>query len=178
MTLNDTTNDLHLEADEEHTFADLGVIPEICEALAQVGIVHPFPIQSLAIPIAITGSDMIGQARTGTGKTFAFGISLLQRITVPSDPGYDALPVKGSPQALVMCPTRELALQVTRDLEVAASVRVARVLTVYGGVGYDTQLDTRALRRRRRRRRNSRAPAGLAPAAQPRLVAGSRIGAR
>lgn len=142
MTLNDTTNDQHLEADEQHTFADLGVIPEICEALAQVGIEHPFPIQSLAIPIAITGSDMIGQARTGTGKTFAFGISLLQRITVPSDPGYDDLPVKGSPQALVMCPTRELALQVTRDLAVAASVRVARVLTVYGGVGYDTQLDT------------------------------------
>ncbi|MFZ1911653.1 MAG: DEAD/DEAH box helicase [Propionicimonas sp.] len=142
MTLNDTTNDLHLEADELHTFADLGVIPEISEALAQVGIEHPFPIQSLAIPIAITGSDMIGQARTGTGKTFAFGISLLQRITVPTDPGYDELPVKGSPQALVMCPTRELALQVTRDLEVASAVRVARILTVYGGVGYDTQLDT------------------------------------
>lgn len=125
-----------------HTFADLGVIPEIVDALAKLSIVHPFPIQSLAIPIAIAGTDMIGQARTGTGKTFAFGISLLQRIVVPSDPEYAELPVPGSPQALVMCPTRELALQVTRDLEVASAVRYARVLTVYGGVGYETQLGT------------------------------------
>ncbi len=127
-------------ADPQHTFADLGVMPEIVDALARLNIQHPFPIQSLAIPIAITGTDMIGQARTGTGKTFAFGISLLQRITVPSDPEYADLAVPGSPQALVMCPTRELALQVTRDLEVASSVRHARVLTVYGGVGYETQL--------------------------------------
>lgn len=123
------------------SFAELGVIPEIVEALNQLGIDTPFPIQALAIPIAITGTDMIGQARTGTGKTFAFGISLLQRITVPTDPGYAELDVPGAPQALVMCPTRELALQVTRDLEVASSVRKARVLTVYGGVGYDTQLE-------------------------------------
>ena len=141
MTLNDNTDDLP-EADPQHTFADLGVIPEIVQALAALGIEHPFPIQSLAIPIALNGTDLIGQARTGTGKTFAFGISLLQRITVPTDPGYDALPVPGSPQALVMCPTRELALQVTRDLDIASAVRRARVLTVYGGVGYDTQLDT------------------------------------
>ena len=85
---------------------------------------------------------MIGQARTGTGKTLAFGISLLQRITVQTDPGYAELAVPGAPQALVMCPTRELALQVTRDLVVAATVREARILTVYGGVGYDTQLES------------------------------------
>jgi len=142
MTLYDDTPASLPEADPQHTFADLGVIPPIVDALAGVGIEHPFPIQSLAIPIAINGTDMIGQARTGTGKTFAFGISLLQRITVPSDDGYDALPVKGSPQALVMCPTRELALQVTKDLDIASAVRRARVLTVYGGVGYETQLDT------------------------------------
>lgn len=84
---------------------------------------------------------MIGQARTGTGKTLAFGISLLQRITVPTDPGYDELAKPGAPQALVMCPTRELALQVARDLADASTVRHARVLTVYGGVGYEIQLD-------------------------------------
>ncbi|QLQ15894.1 MAG: DEAD/DEAH box helicase [Micropruina sp.] len=117
------------------------MIPEIVEALAAVGIEHPFPIQSLAIPIAINGTDMIGQARTGTGKTLAFGVSLLQRITVPSDEAYKTMEHRGQPQALVMCPTRELALQVAEDLEVASSVRKARVLTVYGGVGYDTQLD-------------------------------------
>jgi superfamily II DNA/RNA helicase len=125
----------------EQTFADLGVIPEICEALAAHGIVNPFPIQSLAIPIAINGTDMIGQARTGTGKTLAFGISLLQQITVPTDPGYAELEHPGLPQALVMCPTRELALQVAGDLKVACEVRHARVLTVYGGVGYETQLE-------------------------------------
>ena len=111
------------------------------ESLASVGIHHPFPIQSLAIPIAITGRDMIGQARTGTGKTFAFGISLLQRILVPTDEAYATMENRGKPQALVMCPTRELALQVTKDLDIVSTVRKARVLTVYGGVGYDGQLD-------------------------------------
>ena len=105
-----------------------------------MGIEHPFPIQSLSIPIALAGTDMIGQARTGTGKTLAFGVSLLQRITVPTDAEYADLAHKGQPQALVMCPTRERALQGAGDLEVASSVRKARVLTVYGGVGYDNQL--------------------------------------
>jgi superfamily II DNA/RNA helicase len=125
----------------QQTFAELGVIPEITEALANVGIESPFPIQALAIPIAINGTDMIGQARTGTGKTFAFGISLLQRILVPTDPGYAEMEHPGLPQALVMCPTRELALQVASDLQIACAVRKARILTVYGGVGYDPQLD-------------------------------------
>ena len=77
-----------------------------------------------------------------SGKTLAFGVSLLQRIAVPTDPGYADLVKPGAPQALVMCPTRELALQVTRDLADASSVRRARVLTVYGGVGYESQLET------------------------------------
>ncbi len=133
-----------MTADPQHTFADLGVIDPISAALDAVGITHPFPIQALAIPIALAGTDMIGQARTGTGKTLAFGISLLQRVTVAGDEGYDELPVKDLPQALVMTPTRELALQVTRDLEVASTVRKARVLTVYGGVGYEPQLEALA----------------------------------
>nr|NLI49100.1 DEAD/DEAH box helicase [Propionibacterium sp.] len=128
-------------ADEKQTFADLGVIDPICEALAQVGIRHPFPIQALSIPISLSGVDLIGQARTGTGKTLAFGITVLQRVTVPTDPGYADLTHPGKPQALIMTPTRELALQVTKDLEIASSVRAARVLTVYGGVGYEPQLD-------------------------------------
>ena len=116
-------------------------MPDITSALARIGITHPFPIQALSIPIAIQGTDMIGQARTGTGKTLAFGISLLQRIAVPGEPAYDELEAPGKPQALVLCPTRELALQVTRDLQIASTIRQARVLTVYGGVGYDPQLD-------------------------------------
>ena len=130
------------EAAPQTTFADLGVRAETVEALDAVGIIHPFPIQSLAIPIAVNGTDMIGQARTGTGKTLAFGVSLLQRIVAKSDPEYAAHQPKGKPQALVMCPTRELALQVADDIEVASSVRKVRVLTVYGGVGYDLQTGT------------------------------------
>ncbi len=144
MTLSTQTDQPALQAETEHTFADLGVIAPISDALAAVGIVNPFPIQSLAIPIAITGTDMIGQARTGTGKTLAFGISLLQRITVPGDEGYEDLARPDLPQALVMAPTRELAVQVARDIEVAAAVRKVRVLTVYGGVGYEPQLEALA----------------------------------
>ncbi|HYO18613.1 MAG TPA: DEAD/DEAH box helicase, partial [Dermatophilaceae bacterium] len=91
----------------------------------------------MSIPIAIAGTDMIGQARTGTGKTLAFGVSLLQGITVDGAEGV-------APQALVVAPTRELALQVAKDLRVASTIRQARVLTVYGGVGYEPQLDALA----------------------------------
>jgi superfamily II DNA/RNA helicase len=112
------------------------------EALNQVGITTPFPIQAMAIPLALTGTDMIGQARTGTGKTLAFGISLLQRIVVPGERDYAQLSTPGAPQGLVVTPTRELASQVTSDLAAASTRRRARVLTVYGGVGYDQQLGT------------------------------------
>jgi superfamily II DNA/RNA helicase len=108
--------------------------------LADVGIASPFRIQALAIPIALTGSDMIGQARTGTGKTLAFGIPLLQRIVVPGERDYAQLSKAGAPQALVVTPTRELASQVSSDLATASTHRQARVITVYGGVGYQDQL--------------------------------------
>lgn len=128
-------------ADERMTFTDLGVLPEIADSLAQVGITHPFPIQAMSIPIAINGTDMIGQARTGTGKTLAFGITTLQRILIEGDRFYDELEHPGLPQALIMCPTRELALQVTRDLQSASTIRKVRIMTVYGGVSYDPQLE-------------------------------------
>ncbi len=112
------------------------------DALDQVGITEPFPIQQMAIPIALTGADLIAQARTGTGKTLAFGVPLLQRIVGPRDRDYPDLDAPGKPQALVVAPTRELALQVTADLSVAGKIRGTRVLTVYGGVAYDGQLDT------------------------------------
>jgi superfamily II DNA/RNA helicase len=124
------------------SFASLGVIDPIVQALDQVGITTPFPIQAMAIPIALTGTDMIGQARTGTGKTLAFGIPLLQRIVVPGERDYAQLAMPGAPQGLVVTPTRELASQVASDLAGASTRRHARVLTVYGGVGYDHQLTT------------------------------------
>jgi superfamily II DNA/RNA helicase len=111
------------------------------QALNEVGITSPFRIQALAIPIALTGTDMIGQARTGTGKTLAFGIPLLQRIVVPDERDYAQLAKPGAPQALVVTPTRELASQVSSDLGTASTRRHARVITVYGGVGYQDQLN-------------------------------------
>ncbi|WP_082573169.1 MULTISPECIES: DEAD/DEAH box helicase [unclassified Nocardioides] len=122
------------------TFRDLGVHPEICTALERGGIVHPFAIQEMTLSVALVGTDLIGQARTGTGKTLAFGIPVLQRSIATKDPDYTEI-APGKPQALIVAPTRELAIQVSSDLELASADRGLRVLTIYGGVGYDTQID-------------------------------------
>ncbi|MFC2686048.1 DEAD/DEAH box helicase [Arachnia propionica] len=129
--MNDTTT--------SETFADLGIREEITASLADAGIVNPFPIQALAIPLALSGTDLIGQARTGTGKTLAFGSSLLHRLQTSADESEEPI-THGRPRALVVTPTRELALQVARDLELAGSRLHTRVLTIYGGTGYDEQL--------------------------------------
>src|SRR4030095_11562387 len=117
------------------TFQDLGVTAEISDALEQMGIVTPFPIQQMTLPIALMGTDLIGQARTGTGKTLAFGIPVLQRIVAPHDSDFEELAAPGKPQALIVAPTRELALQVSKDLTMAGKDRGIRVLTVCGGAG-------------------------------------------
>ena len=123
-------------------FADLGVDDRLIAALHESGIEHPFPIQEMAIPIALTGADLIGQARTGTGKTLAFGLPLLQHVLLEGDENFDDLTLPNKPQALVLTPTRELASQITVELTAANKYRGARLLTVYGGVGYDDQVDT------------------------------------
>ena len=125
--------------DAAQTFRDLGVDERICIALEGVGITAPFPIQSLALPVALGGHDIIGQARTGTGKTLAFGIPLLQHLA--DAPASEST----APAALVVVPTRELASQVAEDLRVASVALGTRVLTVYGGRAYEPQID--ALRR-------------------------------
>jgi len=123
------------------TFAELGVLPATVAALEAVGITHPFPIQSLTLPVALHGHDIIGQAKTGTGKTLGFGIPLLQRVVAPADEGFPDLPDAGRPQALVVVPTRELCLQVTGDLQKAASTRDVRILAIYGGRAYEPQVE-------------------------------------
>jgi superfamily II DNA/RNA helicase len=122
-------------------FGDLGVDDRIVEALQRVGIIHAFPIQAMTLPVALTGHDIIGQAKTGTGKTLGFGIPLLQRVASPGEDGYDDLEAPGAPQALVVAPTRELAVQVSGDLDTAAKLRSVRVLTVYGGRAYEPQIE-------------------------------------
>src|SRR5690606_6654053 len=123
------------------TFTELGVMPEIAEALADKGITEPFPIQEMTLSVALMGTDLIGQARTGTGKTLAFAIPVIQRTVAPSDPDYDQLVEPGKPQALIVAPTRELALQVAGDVDTASKNRGTRNLTIYGGVPYEPQLE-------------------------------------
>jgi len=116
------------------------VLPEIADALERVNITTPFAIQEMTLSVALMGTDLIGQARTGTGKTLAFGIPVLQRAVAPHDPDYAEVE-EGKPQALIVAPTRELALQVSSDLSIAGADRGIRVLTVYGGVPYEPQLE-------------------------------------
>ncbi|MEU5398494.1 DEAD/DEAH box helicase [Streptomyces sp. NPDC005963] len=126
------------------TFRDLGILDETAEALEAVGILSPFPIQEMTLPVALSGSDVIGQAKTGTGKTLGFGLPLLERVTVPADvEAGRATPeqLTDAPQALVVVPTRELCTQVTNDLLTAGKVRNVRVLAIYGGRAYEPQVE-------------------------------------
>jgi len=114
------------------TFTDLGIASDIVDALAGKGIIDAFPIQEQTIPLALTGQDIIGQAKTGTGKTFGFGLPLIQRLG--DDPEHGV-------KALVVVPTRELAVQVTEDLELATSNRPTKIVSIYGGKAYEGQIE-------------------------------------
>ncbi|MCG7592657.1 DEAD/DEAH box helicase [Mycobacterium sp. PSTR-4-N] len=124
------------------TFAELGVRDEIVRALAENGIEHAFAIQELTLPLALAGDDLIGQARTGMGKTFAFGVPLLHRITTDTE-----RPLTGIPRALVVVPTRELCIQVYEDLVGASKylqaddTRKLTVTAIYGGRPYEPQIE-------------------------------------
>lgn len=117
-------------------FGDLGLSAPILEALNDVGYETPSPIQAGTIPALLQGKDLLGQAQTGTGKTAAFALPLLQRLD----------PSKTHPQLLILAPTRELALQVATACEkYSKHLTGIRTLSIYGGQGYDEQL--RGLRR-------------------------------
>lgn len=123
------------------SFAHLGVRDEIVRALAEDGIEKPFAIQELTLPLALAGDDLIGQARTGMGKTFAFGVALLHRISTDT-----TRPLTGAPRALVVVPTRELCLQVFSDLggaarHLTADRRPLSVVSIYGGRPYEPQIE-------------------------------------
>ena len=127
---------------DERSFADFGVCEPIVQALEERSITHPFPIQALTLPVALDGHDIIGQAKTGTGKTLGFGIPLLQELVVPSSPEYADLLNPDCPQALVVLPTRELSKQVAADLRVAGSKLGVRITEIYGGVAFEPQIDS------------------------------------
>ncbi len=114
------------------TFSDLGIETDMVEALASKGIIEPFPIQTQTIPLALSGQDIIGQAKTGTGKTFGFGLPLIQHLGLHPEPGV---------KALVVVPTRELCVQVTQDLEIASANRDVKIVSIYGGKAYEGQIE-------------------------------------
>ncbi|HYG59421.1 MAG TPA: DEAD/DEAH box helicase [Symbiobacteriaceae bacterium] len=112
------------------SFADLGLRPELVEELRSNGLTEPTPIQMQAIPILLAGQDVIAQAQTGTGKTLAFLLPILERVDV-SNPAV---------QALILTPTRELAIQITAEARKLAPVTGANVLATYGGQDVESQI--------------------------------------
>jgi ATP-dependent RNA helicase DeaD len=112
------------------TFDELGIKKSILDGLKEIGFKEAFPIQVAAIPVLLSGRDVVGQAHTGTGKTAAFSISMLQKITP-----------NGGIQGLVIAPTRELAIQITEEIRKLAKHTGIKAATVYGGQGMGLQLD-------------------------------------
>ena len=113
----------------EPSFRELGVSEPVAEALRMRGVERPFAIQSLVLPDALAGRDVLARSRTGSGKTLAFAVPLVERLH-PSD---------RSPTGLILAPTRELASQVTEEFRAIADVRHLQVASVYGGVGIGPQ---------------------------------------
>jgi ATP-dependent RNA helicase DeaD len=111
-------------------FKDLGLSKKLQEAVDAMGFEEPTPIQASAIPLALEGKDLIGQARTGTGKTAAFGLPMIEHIS----------PNSQSPQGLVVAPTRELAIQVSEELNRIGQFKGITALPVYGGQDIGRQI--------------------------------------
>ncbi len=114
------------------TFVDLGISPELLAVLTEAGFDTPFPIQAMTIPDGLAGVDVLGKAKTGSGKTLAFGLPIVEGLE-RAEPFH--------PRALVLVPTRELAMQVTRDLSPLVAARDFSLVTVYGGASMQAQID-------------------------------------
>ena len=126
---------------DKKSFADFGVTDPIVDALEDKGITHPFPIQALTLGPALDRHDIIGQAKTGTGKTLGFGIPVLEDVIAPDEEGYEDLLNPNQPQALIILPTRELTKQVAQDLRQAAKYLSTRIVEIYGGVAFEPQIE-------------------------------------
>jgi len=112
------------------TFEELGLSAQLTKALSENGFETPFPIQEAAIPLVLEGKDVVGQAHTGTGKTAAFGLPILQRIKA-----------NGPVQALILAPTRELAVHVASEINRFARYIGVKTVAIYGGQSINLQLD-------------------------------------
>jgi ATP-dependent RNA helicase RhlE len=120
------------------TFAELGLAPDILRALDDLGYATPTPIQEQVIPLALQGGDILGAAQTGTGKTAAFALPLIQRLLPFANTGTS--PAKHPIRALILTPTRELAIQVEESIKSYTRHVPLRSLVVYGGVNINTQI--------------------------------------
>src|SRR5215831_18781485 len=118
------------------SFSQLGLTPSLCLPLARLGYEQPTPIQTRAIPAVLTGNDLLARAQTGTGKTAAFGLPMIQRIAAKRDG------TRRLPRGLVLVPTRELAAQVHRSLSTYGAPAHIRVTAVFGGVGMGAQIQS------------------------------------
>src|SRR3989338_5911274 len=110
-------------------FSEFGLSDEVLKAISSIGFEEPTPIQEKTIPLLLQGKDVIGQARTGTGKTAAFGLPIIETYK----------PELKHVQALILAPTRELALQITEELRNYAAGRDFRDICIYGGTAYEGQ---------------------------------------
>ncbi len=116
---------------QKKLFSELGLSPESLKAVARLGFEEASPIQSEAIPVLLTGRDVIGQSQTGSGKTAAFALPLIEKVQ----------PARRVPQSLILCPTRELAMQVAEEVaKLALFKKGVRELPIYGGASYERQL--------------------------------------
>src|SRR6476646_4052087 len=119
------------------SFSNLGLTPSLYLPLARLGYQQPTPIQARAIPAVLTGADLFARAQTGTGKTAAFGLPMIERIVVQPKGGRSRLP-----RGLVLVPTRELAAQVHRSLSTYGAPAQLRVTAIFGGVGMGAQIQS------------------------------------
>jgi superfamily II DNA/RNA helicase len=122
-------------ADDNRSFADLGVPAGLVTALAAAGVTKPFPIQAATLPDSLAGKDVLGRGRTGSGKTYAFVLPVLARLAVS---GTKRRP--NHPRALILAPTRELATQIQASIAPLADQLGLRSMTIFGGVGHGPQI--------------------------------------
>ena len=108
------------------TFSTFDLHPDLLSGLEGAGFTRCTPIQAMTLPVALSGHDIIGQAKTGTGKTLGFGVPILNRVVAPGDAGFESLTRPGKPQALAVAPTRELAVR-ERAQQVSHRLAVLRV---------------------------------------------------
>ncbi len=161
------------EAHDDVSFASLGLNTQLTEALAALGYEEPTPIQAESIPEMLAGHDVLGQAATGTGKTAAFALPILQRLAEERADADEAATKRNGPLAVVLVPTRELAIQVSEAIWRYGRGLGARVVALYGGQPIFRQLQT-LVAGRRHRRRHARSGPGPPPA----QLAGHQSGVR